>query len=249
VRFAWLVLVCACGDDLRAAADGPDIPLGSFEYKLHVAGAEPPERPPSAAPPTVFIDGVARSLIEELYPDEGSALGVRHLVELRTASGDIVRSFELAIDRNGCLFRFERAELLHQAVCAYDSGDLRFASERALQGSEICYGDAFCFPDCFDDGSCPTPEQPRCTSRATATAPFASHLACAPAGPRSLGESCALVADPAGAYDDCGAGLLCVEGTCRTVCRPRSAEPGCATCAYVPGHAPEIGVCGSSESG
>jgi hypothetical protein len=164
------------------------------------------------------------------------------VVELRAGPGVVVARQELVIDRNGCLFNFPRAELLHQDFCGYDSGDLRFASERAVEGERVCFGDSFCFPSCFDDASC-TPERPRCTSRATSTSPFASHLACSPVGPRALGETCALVADPDGAYDDCGAGLLCVAGTCRTSCRPRSSDPGCATCTYVPGHAPEIGVC------
>ncbi|MBX3157012.1 MAG: hypothetical protein KF773_13640 [Deltaproteobacteria bacterium] len=243
-RLAWILGVCACGDDVRPEPDAPGVPPGSFQYLLRVTPSEPPDRPPAAAPAKVYIDGVARTALDLVYPDEGTALGERHVVELR-AGAAVLASYELVIDREGCLDRFDRASLLQQDLCAFDSGDLRFASERAAEGERVCYGDGFCFPRCFDDSSCASPAEPRCTSRATSEAPFASHLACAPAGPRALGESCALVADPAGAYDDCALGLLCVAGACRRACRPRSSDPGCNGCTYVPGHAPEIGVCPS----
>jgi len=43
---------------------------------------------------------------------------------------------------------------------------------------------------------------------------------CAPIGPKQHGDACTIVPDPAGAYDDCGAGQFCYQGTCHKLCVP-----------------------------
>jgi hypothetical protein len=243
----WVVIATSivgcgvgCGDNLGGAPPDVDAPATStaMTFRIGVVPSEPADRPPASPAPTVLIDGSARLAYEEEYPSEELALGRRHSVELRIAD-TVVASYEVVISKEGCLFQVEQATLYSQTICSYDSGDLRFGSDEA-RGDTTCVGDGFCLASCRAS-DCGTGE--RCTSRASSIDPFASHLACAPIGNRKLGQSCALIDDPAGAYDNCGADLLCVGGTCRTTCVPSAATPSCTGCSYVPGHAPEIGIC------
>ena len=69
---------------------------------------------------------------------------------------------------------------------------------------------------------------------------MSTHMACAPTGPK-VGEACSFTADPAGAYDDCGDGLLCILGVCERFCT----EQECAghRCDYLAGQPPEMRQC------
>lgn len=216
-------LVVSCGSEGAT----PDATPPPMTYRLGVFSAEPTDRPPRTEAPIVFIDGIERRQLEITYESQMASYGAEHVIEMRFG-GPIV-SKTITIEPGACLGQFPNAAEYSQAFCLYDSGDIRFGSVQV--GG--CIGDYFCLPTC----GCGPLE--RCTSRVASTSPFVSHLGCAPAGPRKLGESCTLIADPDGAYDDCGGGLLCVGGTCHELCTPDD----CASCSYIEGHAPELRVC------
>ena len=162
-----------------------------------------------------------------------ASYGAQHLIELRFEGVTVSKT--IRIEPDFCLTSFPNVIEYSEGYCMYESGDIRFGSNQATATGGLCVGDGFCRPDC------PCTTQERCTSRVVSTAPFVSHLGCAPVGPRAVGESCALIADPEGAYDDCGADLLCVSGTCRQRCIADGSS--CAACEYVEGHAPELRIC------
>ena len=43
-------------------------------------------------------------------------------------------------------------------------------------------------------------------------------MSCAPIGPKHDDEACSFTQDRGGAYDDCGANLMCFQGTCHLMC-------------------------------
>jgi hypothetical protein len=231
---AWSCLaLLAC--DGRAAPSLVDAGT-QLQYRLSIVRSEPDFRPPHDPAPSIFINGVEAESLTIDYPDLAAASSDRHRVELR--HGDhVIAQLETAPSAGGC-------ELLgpirsfEQSLCGFDSGDLRYAGYFVMTDRGTCIGDGFCRPAC----DCGRGE--RCTSRVVLRDPLASHLGCAPIGPGSAGDACSLIDDPAGAYDSCGDRLLCVDGTCRSLCNPQLAG-ACRVgrCVYVPGHAPELGVC------
>lgn len=234
MRGAWLALLVACGDNTSSPPDasGGGEPL---TYRLVVLPGEPADRPLPEPLPTTLIDGVPTNELEVEYGSLEVAAGDVHRVELR--HGDVVIArYETAPLATACVDVHPVAQY-SQVVCALESGDIRFLSERVEGAGGACIADGFCGPRC----ACGAGE--RCTSLVVSLDPFASHLGCAPIGDRREGQTCRLVDDPAGAFDDCGADLLCVEGRCRTACNPKNAACASGTCRFVPGHAPEIGIC------
>ena len=231
-RYATALIVLAACD----VSDSPP-PPPPFTYELRVVPAEPGDRAPSAAPPRVVIDGMETLDLNIEYASLELALASTHRIELR--QGDVVvAAVDVVPEPNSCLDRVTSPDHLEKRYCGFDSGDLRFAVDEVSSPTQGCHADGTCIPRCLP-GTCPGE---KCTSRAPLLVPFSSHLACAPIGPRLLGETCSYLASEAGAYDDCAEGLLCVDGACRTLCRQFTAGQ-CDGCAYVPGHAPEIGIC------
>lgn len=76
MRSPLLVLVAVMG---CAGEDG----ASPVAYRLYVYGNEPAERPTVATPPTVYIDGEARTELELQYASPEEAMADAHLVELR----------------------------------------------------------------------------------------------------------------------------------------------------------------------
>jgi len=212
---------------------------GPVDYTIQTMQAEPADRPVVETQPTVVIDGIVIDDVEighttVVYPNAEAAYASSHLIQLR-AGDQVVRSFPWQIEPDSCEhpvgLRTFRVEL-----CAFASGDIRLFSTYAGGDHENCVGDAFCMT--CQVLQCAAGQ--RCTSRATLLDPFFSHLACAPIGPRALGEACTWNADPDGAYDDCGEDLACIAGTCQRTCL----GPTCpASCTYAAGHAPELKIC------
>ena len=160
-----------------------------------------------------YIDGVATNKVEITYDSADDAIGESFLVELRYGERAVAQ-FRATLSETSCLGRVDNPSRYRLSLCSYASGDLRFQSDSAFSDSRSCIGDGFCHAIC----SCGLD---RCTSRITSREPFASHLGCAPVGPKALGEACALIADADGDYDDCGSNLLCVDGrvTSGAACR------------------------------
>jgi len=234
-----VLLLTACGEHGSVPVDAPFVP-GPVTYRLSVGWAEPMSRPQPSSLPTIFIDGVARDQISEIYARREDTVDVKHVIELR-AGDAVLRTRTWGIDQS-CLDQVEPTDTateVEEGACAYWSGDLRFGGVSVQSDRGFCVGDGFCIPDCGGQFGFPCPDAERCTSRASSTVPLASHLACAPVGPKQLGEACALIADAKGALDDCGKDLLCVDGTCRSVCMCNGA---CAD-GFITGQPPELMLC------
>lgn len=228
-----VVVLAGCTDGMA-----PDLmPVMPTEVTLRVRAfaAEPTERPVPEPAPVVYIDGEATTERAWTYPTAEDVIASVHVLELRVGEAVIARR---DIEDLGPAVRAAEVHVgalvdATLAYCAFASGDLRYGLDHLVGSMGQSTGDGFCLPACLPLGT-DCGAGLRCTSRVVSTAPFASRLGCAPVGPKRLGESCTLIADPDGAYDDCGGGLLCVEGACRAVCTDG---------AYVPGHAPELRRC------
>jgi hypothetical protein len=232
VRAVLVLALMSCGGgSTPSTQDAPDEPL---LYRLNVFSAEPFDRPLPNPPPVVFIDGVATKTIERTFENLEAASTEVHEVELRQGLVVIARLDIHPV--NSC--EVGRVTRFVQDMCMFESGDLRYFSDGITGTESGCTGDSFCMPRCF----CAPDE--RCTSRIVLLSPVASHLGCAPIGPKQEGEGCSLISDPEGDFDDCGASLLCVDATCHALCTP-AIQGQCATgqCNYVPGHDPTLGVC------
>jgi hypothetical protein len=235
------IALAGCSEHGTVPADATFVP-GPITYQLQVGWAEPRDRTRPSMLPVVFIDGIARSAVTEIYAHREDTLHRTHVVELR-AGDAVLRTRTVEIDQ-ACLDQVEPSENstdVLEGTCAYWSGDLRTGGVQVSSDRGFCIGEGMCSAECggpFSFSNCPDGQ--RCSSRATSTAPFASHLACAPIGPKQRGEACALIADPKGAYDDCGKDLLCVGGTCQTVCSPVACMNTSTGCQYVPGQPPEL---------
>lgn len=216
-----MLALCACSADV--------------DYKVYVSRSERFDRPPPEDTFSVLIDGVARDVAAFRYESTEEAASSTVEIQLRYEN-DVIAIYSTRIGRIECgdeplLGTIEVGD----SYCQKDNGELRFGSRRIEGTSESCIGDGFCLPLCSvlsESGSC---GDERCTSRILHFDPVFSRLDCAPAGPKQLGEPCAYVDDADGAYDDCGRGLLCVEGACRAVCSDND-------CVYVAGHASELRV-------
>jgi hypothetical protein len=212
-------------------------------YELLLVPGEPVDRPAPAVPAVSYIDGVATNVLDQVYAEPAGAFGAQHEIELRVGSVTIaIRTIVIAAD--SCLGHAAAASFYEQSVCAYASGDLRIGGDEATGPDGGCIADYRCAPRCDPTLATGCGANQHCTSIVTSVVPFASHLGCAQVGPKQRGDSCALISDADGVHDDCGLDLLCVTGTCQPTCRPGGATT-CSGCAYVPGHAPELGICPS----
>jgi hypothetical protein len=224
VRAATVVAIalsCACSADV--------------DYSIGVRRSERADRPVPAQPLTVLIDGVARDRVTYSFGSSDEAAATTVVLELAFGD-DVVAAYPHKIGRSECGDEpwFGTIEI-GESFCQYDNGELRFASRRTEGTSSTCIGDGFCLPQCSVYSESVSCGDGRCTSRITHFDPIFSRLACAPTGPKQLGDVCTYINDDAGAFDDCGRGLLCVEGICRQIC-------GDSDCVYVAGHASELRV-------
>ena len=221
---------------VAAACDSP------LDYSLSVSPREPGDRPRHVPAPVTYIDGEPRTSLVIQYASADEAIGDTHVIELR--HGDqVVRSITITVSDRTCFGPLSEVTRYGLHYCSYDSGDLRLFSASAFADHGSCIGDVFCIPVCSPQHATSSCAEPlRCTSLITSIEPLASHLGCAPVGSRQLGDSCTLTAGEDGtSYDDCGRGLLCVDGTCHALCG--FGLPPCDPCEYVAGHAPEVRVC------
>jgi hypothetical protein len=220
MRWAVLVAVAACGDNRFTPADAPP-PL---DYKISVSTTMPRR----ADAPTVYIDGVPSLLIE-------STEAVHH-IELRYAE-HVLFAMETSSTPQDCPQATGRLVSVVVDLEEDDSGDLRLYSEAETFENGGCLGDAFALPRC----GCAATE--RCMPRIALADPLFTHLDCAPIGPKQHGDACLLVPDPAGDYDDCGAGLFCYQGTCHLLCVPGWVGNGAAGTALPDGYPNDALLC------
>jgi hypothetical protein len=192
--------------------------------------------PARAVPPTILIDGVARTRL-----DEEVTVVPSHHVEMR-AGEVVVAAIDLAPADQACELATPLAATSESSsVLAYENGELRFESASVTTDGSGCVADGGGQPACYP-GTTSCPGGGHCTSRAQSISPLYTHLACAPVGTHQLGDACALLPDTDGAYDDCADGLLCVAGACRALC-VLTDDSRCATCANVDGEPAELAVC------
>ena len=104
-------------------------------------------------------------------------------------------------------------------IIELDSGDLRPAATDVVCTDGGFAGDSLGWPNC----SCAADEH--CEPRITLDSPRFTRLACAPSGPKLDGDACSFTPDAAGAYDDCGSGLFCWNGTCHGMCMRDGGSP------------------------
>jgi hypothetical protein len=231
MRAALVIAVVGCGKH-------PPLPDAAvpMAYELILGANEPFDRPAPAIAPVAYIDGVATTDLKLSYPDMASAVGATHRAELRYGDVVVAALTVTILANGGCAQQLQGVSSYVEAVCSYDSGDIRLGGVEAHAANGVCSGDSFCAPRC----NCSSGQH--CTALVALTSPFASHAGCAPIGAKQLGNACAYTADPNGAYDDCATGLVCVAGSCQQTCGTFGGTT-CATCGYVPGYPPELKVC------
>lgn len=222
------VLLAACTD-----ATTVDYTLGAHLDDNYL------DRPASPNPPDVYLDGQRTDSIAVTYPDPGALLAARHTIELRY-EGTVLNT--LVVDSVPGPQLPDCAPTTWNVAAVYrDSGYLR--DDGAGTSCDAAHGTGGTVDAATCDG-CADGEQ--CTIRASHLDPLFSVGACAPIGPELAGEACSYLPDAAGAYSDCGAGLLCVDGTCHVRCPDAyddTTPPPCTGCEYIQGMPEEITVC------
>jgi hypothetical protein len=227
---------CKAAPSTPLDAAAPDAATGiSYSIAIEKEGSA------AAGPPTIYIDDVATLTATFQYTSPADAEGQVHTIELRFGSATIrsyVRTLgtdpELAISCGGSGLTLPVTSL-HEDLCEYDSGDIRYGDESARAGSCDLEGDGFCSPECYPT-TCPSGE--RCTREVTSIDPPASYLTCGPIGSAAIGSACTI----GSAFDDCGSDGLCVGGTCVALCDPQQPTESC-TCSNVPGVPAELMIC------
>ncbi len=210
-----------------------------MHLRIYIAPSDPTDRPARMSPPQIFVDDMPTRSFETEYASYADAISASHTVELR-AGEVVVASMSLgSAEIQDCSAHYDDEPVIDfmDTLCEYDNGELAYESSEGSTASGGCQGDAFCTHGC---GPCSTGMH--CTSRAVLIDPLYTHLGCAPIGPKQLGDACELIMDPNGAYDDCADGLLCVAGTCHTICQ-QPTSPQCSICEYVDGEPSELKVC------
>jgi hypothetical protein len=218
-RWLW-----AC---LLVAACGVDEPATYTVTTFFVDG-------PRADMPSVFINGEPTDTTTITYPSSGEAIAATQHVELRYA-GTVLAAYDTgapeACDAGDRLLSYT-ANLM-----AYVNGVVGYADDDfSCSGGEGGGGDGG-----TDDGpSCQLGCGPyeQCSLRAKLVDPLFSIAGCTPLGDKQVGNACAWLNDPGGAYSDCAEGLLCVEGTCRAQCTST-----CGACVHIDGMPEEITIC------
>ena len=240
-KWVW-VLAAGCASNAAAPIDAglPDAST-TVAYGVFAIAENAYMRPSAVEPPRVFIDGVETRMAMTTYPDVAALEASIHHVETRFGDA-VLTTLDLDLSNDGideCIDHAGALTSWRDELCAYDTGELRYASNEGAGAHGGCVGDGFCVS--CNDASCGSGSE--CSVRATHFAPFFSRYACAPIGAKQAGEACTFTADPAGAYADCATGLACVDGTCHARCTQLTGSNACSTCAFVPGYPDEVAVC------
>jgi hypothetical protein len=233
-----LALAAACsGDDLPRVMDAPPDPGGPVDLTAAVMKTvnEPLEL-------SIRIDG---ERAEPAPPYDGQIM--RHYAD-RDALGAVRITFELldggevldAVTTDPldaalqCRVAHDAHLVMHQTMCAYRNGELRYASTTV----NSCVADGFCRSRCQDGCGAGM----KCGASFTSAALRHSRVDCVPAGIVAAGGACGFAAGAGGRYvDDCADGGLCIDGTCRRTC-----DGGCLeteTCTEHPGIHSELNHC------
>jgi len=236
----------ACGGG--GGGDGPDAAPPPVEVEVRVVPIDDLGGQVSTlAPFTLTVDGQVVAPYQAYRTTAASAevlLATDFTVEMRAGElqvdGFVVHPPWLYFPEQPPEVACPRGPLTGFAVdlCGYGNGELRYASVTLRSDAGACIGDGFC-TSCRVGG---------CSSGLKCGTSFAdrgltySRLACVPSGSRDTDQTCTWTAGGDGRWvDDCGAGRVCFEGTCRARC-PAS----CATaevCTHLPGHPLEIEIC------
>lgn len=214
----------------------------AYSYTLDLHRYEPGDRLLPQQPLTLLIDGVPRSHAEYHFASLDEAAAASIDVQLVFAT-EVITTYKPPLSTTDCRSPGDAVAeaappiVVRDNSCVLDQGEIRGMSRSFQSASRGCLGDGFCAPYCLTRSAYPNgcAESERCTSRITHFDPIFSRLRCAPIGPRQLGDACTYTADEAGAYDDCGRDLLCVDGFCRQVCFDDD-------CVYVSGHSSDLRV-------
>ena len=227
-----LVTVAGCASEPPVLAfedsDGP-----AFELAVHFGDPPVPGQPA----PAVFIDGIERA---ELRVDHLESL-LPIVVEVR--HGDLIAA-SLSVDPSyafGC-----RGDRYWQSVIAFHHGDLREGVGYGYRhGQASCVVEAQwhdCIRVCPDEFA---GDHERCEAVVYSQAPLVTRLECGTSGPKLENEACSLAPRDGGLRDDCGRGLICLDGACR---RWTLTYWGLETeCARIPGYPAEVRLCPASS--
>jgi hypothetical protein len=212
MRVAVLAVVAACSSPSPTHMVDAGAPLLDYTLGVDFDSTRPDM-------PQVFIDGAAATTLHRVYPDFANP--IVHTIELRYA--DQVLATEYVRDASGDCGAPGATiawTSISEGFRALVSGDLRYeggdwSGENRMNGTNT-----FCSEDGFGIARCGCQATERCAPRITRAQPLFTQMACTPIGPKAAGDPCTLTDDPAGAYDDCGANLVCLAGTCTTFCDP-----------------------------
>jgi hypothetical protein len=212
-----------------------------FVYTVSTGVDDLPGRPAPAMPPHVFINGARVDSFTATYPDVATLQRSSPLVELRYED-TVLAAYAPGPDvvdpcggEAGQLVGYETDLWIRQ------NGDIGYSDDRQDCTNGGGGGDGGSIDTSFCPSECGSGSH--CTLRAKLLEPLFSDVGCAPIGPKQAGGACSYIADPAGAYSDCGEGLLCVGGTCRVRCPDDPAKITCGACEYIEGMPLEITVC------
>jgi hypothetical protein len=239
-RWLW---ACPC---LLVAACGGTSTDESVTYVVNTSVNNYYGRPASDDPPLVYIDGVQTDAREETFADTAALDAAPRLVELRYHDAVVATLYRDPVPdcgSNGPLVTWRKNVVVYaNGYLDEELDDIECATSEPNAGVTGGYNPAEGY-DCSD--ACGSGEQ--CSLRASLVEPLFSTAQCAPIGPRQLDEPCSWIADPGGAYSDCGEGLLCAYGTCHARCAVPDfislVSPTACACEYVPGMPGAVTVC------
>lgn len=198
MRVAVLVAVAACSSPVPVhIVDAGDLPV-DFTLRVGLDSTRPDM-------PQVFIDGAATNTVHRVYPDFTQP--IEHTVELRYAD-QVLATQHIRDEPGDCGPPDAIWTSISEGIGALVSGDLRYGGGEWTGPNSVCSADGFGIARCF----CQATE--RCAPRIIRTQPLFTQMACTPIGPKAVGDPCTLTDDPAGAYDDCGTNLVCLQGVC-----------------------------------
>jgi hypothetical protein len=216
-----LVAIAACGgEDEAVVTDAADVPPDAcvvldpvVELTIHVGtldGADPRL--------TATIDGEAPPVVRRFDSlEEASDARIDLAVQF---DGAEIGRYPDQRAYSYCLLPGCRTTQITSTVawCLAPGGDLRYGNQADESEDGFCAADGFCTTGCrFEDGSCGDGE--RCGTTYLHPELTIAAVQCVPTGPRALGETCSHGPPGVGTgHDDCGDGLLCLDGTCVEGC-------------------------------
>jgi hypothetical protein len=226
MRLVVLGLVAACSSPAPVhLIDGGQ---GRIDYTLYVSFDST-----RIEMPQVFIDGVQTAKLQRTY--EGFTDPIQHDIELRYADHVLAR-MPVGAAAGDCGPPDATWLTISQSVEALVSGDLRYIGDEWRGDGHACTGDGFGIAHC----GCQATE--RCGPLVTLADPLFTRMTCMPIGPKQINEACSFTSGPDGAYDDCGADLVCYQGTCHALCAT-SVVPCATTCVQPDGYPREAILC------